>query len=83
MKKIIIIVLTLLMLTSCKDLNEKNNTEINKDNNLSTQYFKLEEINLDCNLNNITFIIEKYIISNNVLYEYSTDKKNQVIPNVK
>lgn len=75
MKKIIIIVLTLLMLTSCKDLNEKNNTEINKDNNLSTQYFKLEEINLDCNLNNITFIIEKYIISNNVLYEYSTDKK--------
>ncbi len=75
MKKIVITILTLLILTGCRNLKQIDNTETRKDNNFSTQYFKLEKINLDCNLNNITFINEKHIIANNILYEYSANKK--------
>lgn len=75
MKKIVITILTLLILTGCRNSKEIDNTESKKDNNFSTRYFKLEKINLDCNLNNITFISEKHIIANNILYEYSANKK--------
>ena len=60
----------ILCLTGCnlnKEIESNDNIEDNKN-------YALEEINLDCNLQNVLYIDQKYIMTKEKIYEYS-DKK--------
>ncbi len=59
----------ILGLTGCK-----NNKQMVETTNLKNKNYTLKKLNLDCNLDNITFVNKKYIISNGRIYTYSSKK---------
>ena len=74
MKKILAVLLCAVLiigLTGCSSKKQSRNENISKEKN-----YKLEQINSDCNLENITFLNENIIIANGKIYLYSTKKYN-------
>ncbi len=69
----ILLCLMLIIITGCSISTENRKTEAKEE--LSVKNYKLKEIKLDCDLENITFVNSYSLISNNKIYLYS-NKKN-------